>query len=100
MMQRQEPSIDWLRGRCRAHLKLGVHISRSPKLNKLAQDDPAADEQPRHAVLLQQLCLCLVSDMLPPALDHLQCHISLSYTTSKVDLDPQTVRIACLEVTL
>jgi hypothetical protein len=40
-------------------------------LNKLAEDDRATDEQPWYTVLLQQLCLCLVPNVLPPAFDDL-----------------------------
>ena len=54
------------------HLKLSVHISRSSKLNKLAKDDRATDEQPWHTILLQQLCLCLLPNVLSPAFDDLQ----------------------------
>lgn len=41
-------------------------------LNKLAEDDRATDEQPWHTVLSQQLRLCLLPNMLPPAFDDLQ----------------------------
>jgi len=54
------------------HLKLSMQISRSSKLNELAEDHRATDEQPWHTVLLQQLCLCLVPNMLSPAFDDLQ----------------------------